>query len=411
MNVLFISYDGLTDPLGQSQILPYLIRLTQFGHTFTVLSCDKPEKYAQFKTTIENIIKPYPISWRSLPYTKKPPILSTLKDYKKMVSEAEKIISQQKINMTHCRSGVGGLVGLFLKKKYNTAYLNDIRGFYADERVDGGMWNLSNPLYKLVYNFFKKKEKEALDYADYNVCLTYKAKDEIRSRADIKKNLCIDVVPCSVDLELFDRNKIQPGLQEEMANQLGITSEDIVFSYVGSLGGWYMTDEMLKFCGIIFKKEPNAKFLFLTNNGLEQVAAKAGEFGIPKDRIIVKFGKRNEMPILLSLSKFSIFFIKPAYSKISSSPTKHGEIMALGIPVITNRGVGDVDQIVSNTNSGYLISEFREDYYQRAADEILQNRITFNAAEIRKGAEAYYDLEKTVNVYKKVYADIEKNIA
>ncbi|MEI9956314.1 MAG: hypothetical protein WDM90_08440 [Ferruginibacter sp.] len=50
------------------------------------------------------------------------------------------------------------------------------------------------------------------------------------------------------------------------------------------------------------------------------------------------------MPLLLSLSQFSVFFIKPCYSKQSSSPTKHGEIMAMGIPLITNSGVGDVEK-------------------------------------------------------------------
>ena len=34
-----------------------------------------------------------------------------------------------------------------------------MRGFWPDERVEGGLWNLQNPLYKLVYNYFKKKKE------------------------------------------------------------------------------------------------------------------------------------------------------------------------------------------------------------------------------------------------------------
>ena len=37
-------------------------------------------------------------------------------------------------------------------------FLNDIREFYADSRVEGGMWNITNPMFKIVYRFFKKKE-------------------------------------------------------------------------------------------------------------------------------------------------------------------------------------------------------------------------------------------------------------
>ena len=43
--ILFISYDGMTDVLGQSQVIPYLAGLTKMGYTFTILSCDKPDKY------------------------------------------------------------------------------------------------------------------------------------------------------------------------------------------------------------------------------------------------------------------------------------------------------------------------------------------------------------------------------
>ena len=70
------------------------------------------------------------------------------------------------------------------------------------------------------------------------------------------------------------------------------------------------------------------------------------QYGLAQNKLIVKQGKRYEVPVLLSFSNYALFFIKPCYSKISSSPTKHGEIMAMGIPVITNRGVGDVEEIV-----------------------------------------------------------------
>ena len=41
-NILYLSYDGMTDPLGQSQVLPYLIGLTKEGFTFHIISFEKP---------------------------------------------------------------------------------------------------------------------------------------------------------------------------------------------------------------------------------------------------------------------------------------------------------------------------------------------------------------------------------
>ena len=35
---LFLSYDGMTDPLGPSQVLPYLVGLAARGHRITLIS-------------------------------------------------------------------------------------------------------------------------------------------------------------------------------------------------------------------------------------------------------------------------------------------------------------------------------------------------------------------------------------
>ena len=38
MRVLYLSYDGLTDGLGRSQVLPYIFGLEAKGHHFTTVS-------------------------------------------------------------------------------------------------------------------------------------------------------------------------------------------------------------------------------------------------------------------------------------------------------------------------------------------------------------------------------------
>ena len=54
-----------------------------------------------------------------------------------------------------------------------------MRGFWADERVDGKLWDLKNPIYKWVYNYFKRKELQFLNNADYTVSLTFSGKEEM----------------------------------------------------------------------------------------------------------------------------------------------------------------------------------------------------------------------------------------
>ncbi len=401
--ILFISYDGLTDPLGPSQIIPYLAGLTKYGYAFTILSCDKPHLYNNKKKYVEELIKPYPIKWVSIPYHKNPPVLSSVFDFYKLKQKAKELHKKEKFDMVHTRPGLPALTGLWLKKKYGIKFLNDIRGFWADERVDGGMWNLKNPVYKKIYSFFKKKEYDCIAYADHNVCLTQNAKAEIQSWKNIpQESIDIEVIPCSADIQLFSPENVDATLKEHFKKELYIENDDFILSYLGSIGGWYLIDEMMEFFKSLSEKIPKAKFLFIAPHRREVIYNTAKKYNVPQEKIIFRSADHHEVPALLSLSNFSIFFIKPCYSKISSSPTKHGEIMAMGIPVITNSGVGDVEEVTNKYNSGYVIKSFTADEYDKVIDNILSGS-SFNTREIINGAKNYYNLETAVEKYSVVY--------
>ena len=246
--ILFISYDGMTDPLGQSQVIPYLSGLTKYGYRFTILSCDKPVTFAANKQYVDALLKDFPIEWVSIPYHKNPPVLSSVYDYYRLKKKAIELHEKNSYDMVHTRPGLPTLVALWMKKKYGIHFLNDVRGFWADERVDGGMWNIKNPLYNKIHHFFKQHEYECMEKADYVTCLTYAAKKEMLSWNNIAgQPLPIEVIPCSADLTLFDPLNIDVLLKEQFRISLKIKDSDIIFSYLGSIGGWYLTEEMMQF--------------------------------------------------------------------------------------------------------------------------------------------------------------------
>lgn len=404
-NVLFISYDGMTDPLGQSQVIPYLQGLSKAGYNIYILSCEKKEAYFNNKELIKELLITSSITWLPISYTKSPPILSTLWDIVKLKRAAKKIHHQVSINLVHTRPGIPALVGLWMKEKYAVKFLNDIREFFADSRVEGNMWNIKNPLYKMVYDYFKRKESEAAKKNDGIVCLTNAAEKIIRQWPGVDKNVPLQVIPCSVDLNLFDPAGISLQRKELLRADLKLKETDIVISYLGSIGGWYLTNEMMQFCKMLQENIPEVKFLFISPHRHEEIITSANQFGLNSNNIITQKASRNQVPVLLSLSSYSVFFIKPCYSKQSSSPTKHGEIMAMGIPVITNAGVGDVKEIVERYNSGYVINDFSENSYKALVVKI-NNGVPFNKNNIRNGAKEVYALENAIESYKKIYRAI-----
>ena len=403
--VLFISYDGMTDPLGQSQVIPYLQGLSKAGYKIFLISCEKKQVFDQNKNYIQQLLDKSDITWIPLNYTKNPPVISTLLDVIKMRRAAKKIHKAEGINMVHTRAGVPALIGLWMKKIMGVKFLNDIREFYADSRVEGGMWNTKNPVYKTIYNFFAGKESEAVRQSDGIVCLTYAAEKIIKGWPEYKASIPLEVIPCSADLDLFDYYKIDEKEKTALKNELNIAPDDFVISYLGSIGGWYLTAEMLQFCKLLSKRIPAAKFLFISPHRHQEIKAIAARYEIPADKVLVKKASRVQVPALLSLSSYSVFFIKPCYSKQSSSPTKHGEIMAMGIPVITNSGVGDVAEIVQSCKSGVVIDEFTDEVFESAINEIA-NKKDYDAAAIRQGALKWYSLENAIEKYSSIYKSI-----
>ena len=72
--ILYLTYDGLTDPLGQSQILPYLIKLS-LDNEIHIISAEKKDNFIKFKDDINLLINNSNIYWHALSYSKKPPII------------------------------------------------------------------------------------------------------------------------------------------------------------------------------------------------------------------------------------------------------------------------------------------------------------------------------------------------
>jgi len=178
-NVLYLSYDGMTDPLGQSQVLPYIIGLSKKGYRFHLISFEKPDRFAKFRDDIQALCDKNDINWHPRIYTKKPPLLSTMYDVWQMRKLSFELNLEHQFSIVHCRSYLSAMVGLAMKKKYNTKFLFDMRGFWADERVDGKIWNLKNPIFNRVYRFFKRKERKFFLEVAHLISLTYAGKEEM----------------------------------------------------------------------------------------------------------------------------------------------------------------------------------------------------------------------------------------
>lgn len=401
-SILYISYDGMTDPLGQSQVLPYMVGLSKEGYVFSLISCEKKERFEKEGKKIRTLCKKHGIDWYPLPFTTKPPLIAKFLDKTRIKKQAIKLCKEKKFSMVHCRSYVAAEIGLMLKKRFGPKFFFDMRGFWVDERVEGGIWNLNNPLYRLAYKLYKQKEGAYIRHADYIVSLTKNAVAEIRSWPSYH-GAPFTVIPCSADFSHF----VVPGrrTKAEAKENLGLSQAAPVISYLGSVGTWYLLEEMLKFFVLIAERYPLAVFLIITAEKPSWILQKAEALAISADRIKIVSASREQVPVFLGASDLSLSFIKTSYSKKASSPTKLGELFAMGIPVVTNGNVGDVEKIINDLQAGIVLADFSEPEMRLAVDR-LEELMAIDPEALRTRAKTYYDLKNAIRNYSTAYKQV-----
>jgi len=405
MKVLYLSYDGLTDPLGQAQILPYLQGLSALGYEIHIIAFEKPERFKQFGADMQNICIENKIHYHPQVYHKSPPLLSTMYDMRAMYKVAARLNQQHKFNLSHCRSYIAGIIGMRLKRNKNVPFIFDMRGFYADERIDGNLWPQTNPVFQLVYKYFKRKELQLLKQADSIVSLTSKARKVMLEQKMIPEQAPVSIIPCCVDIEYFNSSKFNEDELVSLKTKLGYSKDNLILGYVGSTGTWYLLKDMLRYFKNLHAIKPEFRFLFLSYDNPEEILKEARELDIDTKLIKIIGVNRTELPAYLGILNLSVFFIKPVFSKFASSPTKQAELMSMGIPVVCNAGIGDTDSIIRQYAAGICIENTSEDELIKAV-QATDALINLNRERIIFGARQYFSLQNGVNTLNSIYQQI-----
>ena len=401
--VLYLSYDGMCDPLGGSQVLPYLIGLAGLGHRIDLISFEKPERSRSERETINRSCAAAGIRWHPLRYHRRPRLVSSVYDLLQMRRTASRLHAREGFDLVHCRSDLPALVGLRMKRRFGVPFIFDMRGLWADERLDGGMWKLSNPLIRIVYEYFKRREADFLAEAAHVISLSMDGERIVLSwRPNPAIGPPITIIPCCADFDAFPPVK---AADRAAARQLlAIKSDARVAVYLGSFGGWNLVHEMMDFFRVQLERDPGAIFLIVSREPADEILAIARAHDVPRDRVVVRAASRAEVPKLVAAADYGLFFIKPAFSKRASSPTKMGEFLALELPVVANGGVGDVERIIHESGAGVLVDTFDDQSYRAALDEL--DRLKPDMDRWRAAARRWFDLDQGVERYDRIYRDI-----
>jgi glycosyltransferase involved in cell wall biosynthesis len=268
-------------------------------------------------------------------------------------------------------------------------WLYDVRGLLAQEYVDAGHWRANGWRASRV----ERLERRLLADADAIVTLTRAVETRLPPSPAPKA-----VIPCSVDTSEF-----RPSDSERAAvrSELGLGAAPVLV-YSGSLGSWYRLDEMLDFYVAARRRLPQLCFLVLSPQcAVAQAAAAARGLA---DRVVAIAVPPDAVPRHLAAADFGVCFLGRLESKVASSPTKYGEYLASGLPVVTNDWIGDA-RLLAHEPAWLTVCENSPAEYERAAEMIdrllAQAHLTRQAA--RGLAMREFSLQAAVDRYDELY--------
>jgi glycosyltransferase involved in cell wall biosynthesis len=404
--VLYVSYDGVLEPLGESQVVAYLERLTDRA-AITLLSFEKPAdlggtaRVAAMRTRLERA----GVGWIPLRYHKRPPVLSTAFDVirgcrvaRRWARGSNPAPGTRNPGIVHARGYVPALVALYVKRACGARFLFDMRGFWVDEKVEAGHWPAGGALYRAG----KWCERRFLAAADAIVSLTAAGVRELPALGTVRDGVPVVVIPTCADLDRF-----APGPADlTLRRTLGLGG-GLVVGCVGTLSNWYLRRETLSYLAWLARRFDRMTALIVTREDHQQLREDAVRAGVPAGRLVLTRAAFEDVPALMRLMDVGVFFIRVCFSKRASAATRLAEFLGCGVPVVINRGIGDSGEIVGIGRVGIVLDGTDRPQFDGSADALealLGDGAT--AARCRDVAAREFSLTSGVASYATLYEQL-----
>lgn len=388
--VVYVSYNGMREPLGASQVLPYLRGLAGRGHRFDLISFEKPGVPLCFREPLEP-----GIFWTALRYHARPSVPGTAFDMLQGLATVSLMSIFARADLVHVRSYVPAATVLPFVRATKTPLLFDMRGLWADEKKEDGTWSERPRLYAAT----KRIERSLLEHASAISVLTHSMQRYLRTEYPHRANIRapIHVIPTCTDLERF-RPDVPP--DPEISER---TRGSFVLVYVGSISGRYLPEDMARFYLAFRRVLSPARFLVLSRQeprAIRSVLESAGAGG----ELLHVVADPEAVPRYLRCAHAGVFFYRPTFGQRGCAPTKLGELLAAGVPSAGN-DIGDVADVLRGERAGVVLGELSDDALMHAATKLAELVKTPEiSATCRALAVEWFSLADAIDGYDAIYA-------
>jgi glycosyltransferase involved in cell wall biosynthesis len=194
----------------------------------------------------------------------------------------------------------------------------------------------------------EQDERMLLSASDLNVFVSEAMGTHYRRKYGAISNAQV-VVPCCVSERRFVQS-------DEPKSCTPFSAESLVFGYAGTMADWQCGAEMIDLFAALYREDSRCRFLLLVPKADQQ---KATDYciaaGLPTAAMMMLEVSHDEVPLRLRDCDVGVLIRRPDPVNFVSSPTKFGEYLAAGLPVLMTDAIGDYSRFASERNVGLVL--------------------------------------------------------
>jgi hypothetical protein len=364
-DLTYVTIDSLSEGVGSSQITPLVSRLSQSGLKINLITYEKTRPRSELVEYFASI----GVCWNFRDFGTKG-LGGGLARFNNLKSEIPKT------ELIHARSDIPAVSAI---NSHQAPVLWDVRSLWADQKILIQK-TLAN---KSLYKVYRGLESFAASRSLGMSTLTNAVVPVLEER-NKQIPLIRTVVPTTVDLSRFKLVSDLP------TNVQALFSGTYNHYYDLNLSRLFMTE---------FRK-----LIAVDTHWARPLESSTATIGVGESKVFP--ATQSEMAGVIPNYSFGISVCKIDTwpSLTAAMPTKIGEFLACGRPIVVNKGLGDMDQFIEEFDAGIILDGTHKNLVDGAAKlaQLLSDSET--TLRCRALAEKYFNMDVGASKYLNLYA-------
>lgn len=366
-DLTYVTIDSLSEGVGSSQVTPLISRLSKAGLKINLISYEKSKPNSE----LTDYFKSIGVAWNACSFGANGLIggVNRLNNLRREIP---------KTNLIHARSDIPAVSGIASRK---APVLWDVRSLWADQKV----MIQNNFLNKSLYRSYRSLESIA-SHQSLGMSTLTSAVVPILMERNKKLPPLQAVVPTTVDL---DRFQLHPMLPSEFRALFSGTYNDYYDLHLSAL----------------FMQELRSQTK-LETHWARPLESEKEQISVGEEKVFP--ATQSEMAQLIPNYSFGVSVCKldAGPSLTAAMPTKIGEFLACGRPIVVNKGLGDMDDFIKEFNAGVILDGSLNNLVESATK--LINIITDSNTphRCRALAEKYFSMDIGTHKYLDLYSQM-----